>query len=330
MKDWRFLLNGVLEKGYYSIFNILIKNLDEVCIRYRKEIWILSGLYYMHREYSDKMNLIVGSSFWKSFQMYILRISENHLLAEHFGLEHFDDVYSVDKDILIKRMTEELGCCIPLVDENFTPETNEILSIVEFIYRFISKPTEQVYDSYNYIWIPRNFTKQEARYEYTVYINNLLKKNKHPFRIKKGVIEKVHSLFIDSSIDNNTVTNNDEHLKKLLINAIHLFREPSGNKKIEALNAIANILERLKTYESMNKKKSIEDTISKITADASLQSLINNHINSITKISNQCTIRHQEVDRIVLKDERLIEFLFYSYYNLIRLILDVYNSDLNI
>ena len=92
-----------------------------------------------------------------------------------------------------------------------------------------------------------------------------------------------------------------------------------------ALTIIANALERAKTLKGHKKQQSIEDILNQITDDGELKQLLNNHIRTFTDISNNCNVRHIEKDKVIIEDKDIRDFLFYSYYNLIRLILSKLN-----
>ena len=77
--------------------------------------------------------------------------------------------------------------------------------------------------------------------------------------------------------------------------------------------------------ERYKEKQSINKIISEITEDDDLQKLLNNQWISLQKIGNECLYRHSEHDKIKVKDPDVNEFLFYSYFNMIRLILKKLN-----
>ncbi|VDN47074.1 protein of unknown function [Petrocella atlantisensis] len=287
----------------------------------------MSSSYIMHREGENDFTPVISNNFWNSLRMYVMRKADADYFSEYFCGDRETNT-GFDESSFLRRLTEELGCQILFFDDNYMPETLEVLSFAEYVYRFISVPISTEYDNYHRIYYHTKFDSKKGRYEFTVQLNDMFKKFKHPYEIKQGKISRIHSKVLDDRVDSFEFSN-DKSLNGQLKKAIAFFREPNGDKKLEALGILANILERIKTYEGDNKKRSIEEILYFISTDSKLIGMLDNHIKSITMISNECNIRHKELSKIGVNDERVQEFLFYSYYNIIRLILDCYKEKKN-
>jgi hypothetical protein len=90
---------------------------------------------------------------------------------------------------------------------------------------------------------------------------------------------------------------------------------------------LVDAFERIKSSQAKDKKQSLEQLIASISPDARIGKLLDDLFRRHTEIGNEYTIRHHEQDKKRLTDEHLTEFLFFSYYNLIRLALSSQSRD---
>ena len=125
---------------------------------------------------------------------------------------------------------------------------------------------------------------------------------------------------MDSRISSINIVTDDEYLKSLIEESIKNFYASDGNKKMDGLRYLVDAFDRTKTIDGNNKKISIEKILNKITEDNSLRDFLNDYFKNMTKISNIYNIRHHEKDKLILKDEKVIDFLYYSYFNIRNLI----------
>lgn len=286
--------------------------------------------YYKDREDNRRATYEISDIFWNSYCMYMKRMAKEHWLTESFGYKDessgWKSFYNIDE--LNDRIIEELGITVNIFrDKNVEkPITCDILSLIEFFYLHISKPRTSVY-GYQNEEFPSEFSSKDARYLYTVYLNDLFKKRKHCFQIKSGQITKIVSEKLNSLYYPELGKAVDNELNKMLDDSFNYFTNRNNNQMDDALTIIANALERTKTLEG-DKKKSIEVILSRISDNDEIKQDISNLIKLSTKISNQYRIRHHEVNQIKIKDVRCKEFLYYNYLNIIRLLLSTYDIEL--
>jgi len=290
----------------------------------------MDDLYYAQRQCKARHgpDPHVGADFWAAYRTYISRLSGENYLCKAFPGECCDGIpiYSSNSAIA-SRLREELGQVEWPMGPEDPPESERILDLVEFFYRHVAKPTKLWFHDYSGCmgYHPKEYDTRKGRYEYTIEVNKMLKRFHHPYRLQKGRIMRSGSEILDERILSVEVLTDDDHLKRLLNSAIDNFFERTGSKKLEGLRSIVDAFERLKTREGPDKKKSVEKVIAKISPDSEIRACFDEHLRMMTELSNKYTIRHHEVDKVVLEDEAVIDYLFYSYYNLVRLILEKYN-----
>lgn len=286
----------------------------------------MNNIYYHQRNSNKELSYEIDLTFWKSFTGYIRRISNERNFQQYFGIQiDCDFLVRIDFNKLDNRMLEDLGFKVcyqeTLEYTQNMPSTPQALSVIEFFYNYISYPIDEWYQYNIGEYICNKYDEKKARLEYTVKINTLFRQNRLGYKIKLGKIVKLHSKVLDDRFDNDNISDIDKVIKNEVSKAVKDFRNAYHDDIGSALTMIANVLERVKTLKGKNKKKSLSEIIQLITSNEELQPLIDEHIRSFTAISNKCDIRHKEVDSIEVADKDIKEFLFYSYYNLIRLIL---------
>ena len=86
---------------------------------------------------------------------------------------------------------------------------------------------------------------------------------------------------------------------------------------------MADALERTKTLLGSGKKASLAQLIRRVTErHPGLAAELDGVFRSLSEFHNAAMLRHKETGQVALRDDpRLVEYLFYGYYNLIRLCL---------
>ena len=108
----------------------------------------------------------------------------------------------------------------------------------------------------------------------------------------------------------------DQELNKLIEEAKKRFENPS-DKKI-ALEKLWDAFERIKTYFGTNKKLSSEQLVDLISTNFD-KDFINNEFKELTSIGNSYNIRHHEQGKIIISENKHIEYLFFRMLALLNL-----------
>jgi hypothetical protein len=251
-------------------------------------------------------------SFWNAFKAYIKEIIHKDGYLNSFGgsnqFTHKGGFYfEINESDLNNKIMQELGIsCYPF---NNKPEDEIILKLVTFFFQNVETPDGD---------------RGKATLNYTISINRLFKNFNIPFQLKKGEIIRKGDIVFDKiyNICDFNIVKKDPDLLKLLNESIKYFIEPNHYDIDTALEKIADALDRIKTLmEPKNKKLSIQKTIELLSADEDLRKFVDKHLKTLTEISNNFTIRHKEINKKNIDSEEYKEFLFYEYFNVIRLLL---------
>jgi hypothetical protein len=120
----------------------------------------------------------------------------------------------------------------------------------------------------------------------------------------------------------DSLPTDDVHLAQLLRMAVAEFQSAEPIRRWTGLRNLADAYERIKTLSKpgrKNKAQSIAALVTTMTPDAEIGEHLNGLMKTLTDASNRYTIRHHEVGTIeIINDAELIDFLFYSYYNVVR------------
>ncbi|MCK4306620.1 hypothetical protein KAW50_00165 [candidate division WOR-3 bacterium] len=272
--------------------------------------------YYSKRNKSWEDNL--SSEFWQGFEAYI-----NEIAAKYFLFENFVDwkKCSTSFNKIKSKMLQEIGVGEwPLFSQ---PSDDKIFDLIQFFFRFVSSPTEW-HQTLKCGDMPTEFDRGKGSLLYTIGINRLFTNFKHPYKLKKGEIECTRSEILDEKILNLEFKIPDDELSKLINEAMKYFYSRNPGDKKRGLEKIVDAYQRLKTLKDSDVKKGVE----RITKEASLleetQTAFGGDLKDLWEVANNYAIRHFETDQIPLEDKDFIEYLFYGYYNVIRLVLRKY------
>ena len=108
----------------------------------------------------------------------------------------------------------------------------------------------------------------------------------------------------------------DQELNILIEEAKNRFKNPN-DKKI-ALEKLWDAFERIKTYFGTNKKLSSEQLV-KLISTSFDENFIDNEFKELTSIGNNYNIRHHEQDKIIISENKHIEYLFFRMIALLNL-----------
>lgn len=206
-------------------------------------------------------------------------------------------------------------------DEDNLPNKYAVLDFLQFLYRHIKDPIEIDYHSYykhnHYSFSDEGLFKSQFRER----INTVFSRNGIVFfldedgQIKRSIPKSIAKIITDIRFNTG-----DGRLNELLEIAYSKFILPRPESRVESLEKIWDAFERLKTYFEENKKVSAKQLIDAVSENNSLfREHIECEFSELTKTGNQFQIRHFERDKIQLKSNLHIDYLFYRMSCLIHL-----------
>lgn len=151
------------------------------------------------------------------------------------------------------------------------------------------------------------FAKHSMSDDFETQINTILKLNEIALQLSNG---KIVSTF-DIQINQKSLMSVQEvGLKELLQDATKYYDE--GNLQI-AVEKLWDAFERLKTYYSptLDKKKSVNKIVEDMSGEQQpFKDLFENEFHELTALGNNFRIRHHEVTKIDIQDERHYEYFY--------------------
>lgn len=136
------------------------------------------------------------------------------------------------------------------------------------------------------------------------------------------VVERiVENSPLSEDILKNINTIKEDETKKLLKDAVALYKTPNPATRQDSVEKIWDALERLKTYYTQVSKKNSIDKIVNDMANGNQKyiDLFNDEFKSLTSIGNHYRIRHHETDKINITDNRYYDYFFNRCLSLIAL-----------
>jgi hypothetical protein len=196
----------------------------------------------------------------------------------------------------------------------------QVIEYVEAFFQLVAKPTASWFHDYCGSSHPTKFDMAAGRYDYTVSVNALLDRFGTGLRLQNGKIRSSGSQVMTPRLAEVLPFGGDDHLRSLVTMALTDFRSPDPQKRWNALRHMADAYERIKSSQVPgNKKQSVAALVSALSPEAALAQHLDALLREMTSLSNNLTIRHHEIGTVeIIEDADLIDFLFYSYYNLIR------------
>jgi len=206
----------------------------------------------------------------------------------------------------------------------------EILKYVEFFYRLVSRPLDEWEHRHCGESHPRSYDEQEGKQEYAKRVGALFKTWNPELSLLNGDVVDAGSKVLSPRLADGLDYGDDSHLQVLVEASIRKFRSPILADRLSSLTDIANALERVKTSLAGDKKQSVKLLTALLSPSPDLVSSIDSLLAALTALSNGLTIRHHEMTKIQIgEQDELIEFLYYSYYNMVRYALSQINRQVD-
>jgi hypothetical protein len=268
--------------------------------------------YYSKR--NKPLQKDIPFDFWRGLCAYIQEISSKDWLSERLGYSDDYGYWHIVQERVNNKMLQEIGHALFPLDPK-RKLTNELtFDLIEFFFNHVSKPVDT-----------GKFDAATGRYEYTIGINRLFENFNLAYELKKGVIKDLHSKTIDKIVLSDSFEIPDSETQDMLNLAVEKFYSRNPEDKKIALEKLVDVYQRISSWEDKDKKKSIGKLLDKTSGgDDGIKEVLGCDLNSMWKIANEFMIRHTEVGKIPITDNDFRDYLFYAYYNCIRLILIKY------
>ncbi len=97
---------------------------------------------------------------------------------------------------------------------------------------------------------------------------------------------------------------------------------PKQEERRDSLEKLWKAWERIKTIEDgKDKKEKTKNILDSVASEQHFRQLLEDEAKTLTEIGNSFMIRHSETDKIEIKDEKHVEYLFSRMFSMIHLLL---------
>lgn len=231
------------------------------------------------------------------------------------------EIPTMEIPILHKRK-EDMSGTLRLSDENVTIDKYTTIDFIQFCYQNLKKAINDDYHTYFKHYHLKFEESEELKTDFRDKINNIFERNGIVFFINnEGKINRIVSPSMQPLV-NKVYNTSDERLNELVKLAHDKFILPDVKDRVYSLEKIWDAFERVKTHYSENKKVSAAQLVKLVSNDdTDIEDLIDAEAQALTRIGNDFQIRHFETDKIEIKDNTHIDYLFYRMISLIDLYL---------
>ena len=204
------------------------------------------------------------------------------------------------------------------------PPTPEILDLIEFCWKSLGKPTK-ISDHSFFRHHHLAFDEEAGREEFRNQVEMIFRRNGIADKLtEEGRVDRLMPLAFQSILVDSDFDTGDTELNRLLSTAQRKFLNPRQEIRREALEALWDAWERLKTLDGQGDKKAGTKAMLDVTAGTSSPKspdALEREAREITDIGNSLCIRHSETSQEMLATGEQLDYLFYRLYSLIHLIL---------
>ena len=234
-------------------------------------------------------------------------------------------VIGTDRDSFFSLMTRE----IPRIDHRKfevpgpLPGTCDVLDMIELVFRCTAMPATKYNENCYVECDSLEFSNAEGRDTFRGLINKVLDRERIAFELtESGLITRVGAPILSDVVSETRFQTGDKQLDDMLGTAQDKFvsRDPTMHR--EALSELWRAWERLKTLEPGRDKKASTSALLDSVADGPVRDRLECEARELTRIGNNFTIRHSEVDKHTLENDRHVDYLFHRMFSMVYLLLD--------
>ena len=204
------------------------------------------------------------------------------------------------------------------------PSTLTILDLIEFCWKNVAKPS--VLDHHAFFRHSHlGFDEWPGKGDFRNQVETIFRRNGIAYRLtEEGKIERLVSPVFQSTLVQSKASTGDAELDRLMDTAQRKFLDPHAGTRREALEALWDAWERLKTLDGQGDKraraKAMLDKAAGVSSPKFRESL-EREARELTSIGNSLGIRHSETSQEMLAVGEHVDYLFFRLFSLIHLIL---------
>jgi hypothetical protein len=198
------------------------------------------------------------------------------------------------------------------------PPTLDVLDTIQFCWRAVGKPVQGSYHGYFGHHHP-SFEVEAGRDEFREAINRIFRRNGLIYDLREdGKIVRLAPPVLRDALARSSFRTGDSRLDEFLEKSRRKFLDPDLEVRREALEALWDAWERLKTVGGIDKKRGIAALIESAAGPASpkLRAALDQEATALTGLGNQLQIRHSETDKEPIASHAHVDYLFHRLFAL--------------
>ena len=200
----------------------------------------------------------------------------------------------------------------------------EVLDLIEFCWKSIGKPVKTNYHSF-FGHHHLAFDEKAGRNEFRNEVETIFRRNGIAYVLSEdGHVERLVPLVFQNTLVQSESHTGDVEFDRLLSTARRKFLDPRPEIRREALEALWDAWERLKTLDGPGDKKVQAQAMLDGAAGASspkFRDALEREAVELTNIGNSLRIRHSETNQEMLATSEHMDYLFCRLYSLVQLVL---------
>ena len=299
--------------------------------------------YFSEREVgeSPRESEEIGANVWRG----VLTVIRNRVATGSFGVQFpelcddgpfvcgadmgmFEDAMRAEIPGLAGVSDQESGyrqlTLAELVRPDNQPSTLGVLDLIEFCWKSLGKPIETDYHSF-FGHHHLAFDEEVGRDEFRDQVETIFRRNGIAYILSgEGRIERLVPPVLQSAFVQSGSSTGDGEFDRLLGTAQRKFLDPDPETRREALEALWDAWERLKTLDGQGDKKArARAMLDRTTGTSSpkFRCALENEATELTTIGNSLRIRHSETSQEIMETSEHVDYLFYRLFSLVQLIL---------
>ena len=209
------------------------------------------------------------------------------------------------------------------------PRTLDILYMIQFCWGCVGEPVQIRYHEF-FQHHHLRFDIDTGRKKFRRDINRILQCNDLAYELtKEGHIKRLVDPVLYEAIESTEFRTGDVVLDGFLKKARSKFFEPDETTRREALEALWDAWERLKTLGSGRDKKAQTTSLLDGVAGSSstkFRATLEREAKELSHIGNSLQIRHSEIDQEILSESEYVDYLFHRLFCFIQMILRINNK----
>lgn len=250
---------------------------------------------------------------WTGISATFHRFAEQHYFAAEFP-EQCRDGKGVSgtsmaglRALLVSHIPK-LGNDWPREDQQ--PDTITAMDLVVFGWHHAHAPTADSHHSY-FGHDHYTFDQPTGRERWRSEINRILERNGVALRQEPdGRVIRVGTVAVGIVTQSPVPATGDAQLDEKIATALRKYQDPDVAVRREALEALWDAFERVKTViDPTNKKRSAEALVELMVTDPASRTVVTDEFSALTSLGNEFQIRHHEVARHAV-EPAIIDLLF--------------------